>query len=156
MWKSPNAIIRNYFKGTVFRKPIIIKNVPRLVRTWKKPIFIGRQAFGAQYNCTDFIVPGKGQLEATLRATKPSPFGSMSSLALVSESLCSITTVLLLTSLTAASNSRYRGTTHCIRPQRIRSLKNMMTASRIFLKNFIINTTNRGLKRKISGISIVS
>lgn len=67
MWKSPNGTIRNYLNGTVFREPIIIKNVPRLVRTWKKPIVIGRHAYGDQYNCTDFLVPGKGTLEANFK-----------------------------------------------------------------------------------------
>lgn len=70
MWKSPNGTIRNYLNGTVFREPIIIKNVPRLVRAWKKPIVIGRHAFGDQYNCTDFLVPGKGSLEANFKGDK--------------------------------------------------------------------------------------
>ena len=57
MWKSPNGTIRNYLGGTVFREPIIIKNIPRLVKNWTKPIVIGRHAFGDVYNCTDFLVP---------------------------------------------------------------------------------------------------
>lgn len=60
MWKSPNGTIRNYLGGTVFREPIIIKNVPRLVKNWNKPIIIGRHAFGDVYNCTDFLVPEAG------------------------------------------------------------------------------------------------
>ena len=60
MWKSPNGTIRNYLNGTVFREPILIKNIPRLVRNWKLPIVIGRHAFGDVYNCTDFLVPGAG------------------------------------------------------------------------------------------------
>jgi isocitrate dehydrogenase len=62
MWKSPNGTIRNILDGTVFRQPIICKNVPRLVPTWTQPIVIGRHAFGDQYRATDFIVPGKGKL----------------------------------------------------------------------------------------------
>ncbi|WCL52721.1 NADP-dependent isocitrate dehydrogenase [Gimibacter soli] len=62
MWKSPNGTIRNILGGTVFREPIIIKNVPRLVPGWTKPIVIGRHAFGDQYRATDFKVPGKGKL----------------------------------------------------------------------------------------------
>jgi isocitrate dehydrogenase len=62
MWKSPNGTIRNILGGTVFREPIICKNVPRLVRTWTDPIVIGRHAFGDQYRATDFVVPGKGAL----------------------------------------------------------------------------------------------
>jgi len=63
MWKSPNGTIRNILGGTVFREPIICKNVPKLVPGWTKPIIIGRHAFGDQYRATDFVVPGKGKLE---------------------------------------------------------------------------------------------
>ncbi|CAA7615500.1 NADP-dependent isocitrate dehydrogenase [Magnetospirillum sp. SS-4] len=62
MWKSPNGTIRNILDGTVFREPIICKNVPRLVPGWTKPIVIGRHAFGDQYKATDFTVPGPGKL----------------------------------------------------------------------------------------------
>jgi len=63
MWKSPNGTIRNILGGTVFRAPIIISNVPRLVSCWEKPIVIGRHAFGDQYRATDMKVPGVGKLE---------------------------------------------------------------------------------------------
>lgn len=62
MWKSPNGTIRNILGGTVFREPIICRNVPRLVPGWTHPIVIGRHAFGDQYRATDFVVPGKGKL----------------------------------------------------------------------------------------------
>ena len=62
MWKSPNGTIRNVLGGTVFREPIVCKNVPRLVPGWTEPIVIGRHAFGDQYRATDFRVPGKGKL----------------------------------------------------------------------------------------------
>jgi isocitrate dehydrogenase len=62
MWLSPNGTIRNILGGTVFRQPIICKNVPRLVPGWTKPIVIGRHAYGDQYRATDFVVPGKGKL----------------------------------------------------------------------------------------------
>jgi len=62
MWRSPNGTIRNILGGTVFREPIIMKNVPRLVPGWTKPIVIGRHAFGDQYRATDFKVPGAGKL----------------------------------------------------------------------------------------------
>src|SRR5687768_18590762 len=62
MWKSPNGTIRNILDGTVFREPIVMKNVPRLVTTWDMPIVVGRHAFGDQYKATDFLVPGKGKL----------------------------------------------------------------------------------------------
>jgi isocitrate dehydrogenase len=62
MWKSPNGTIRNILGGTIFREPIICKNVPRLVPGWTQPIVIGRHAFGDQYKATDFKVPGKGRL----------------------------------------------------------------------------------------------
>lgn len=62
MWKSPNGTIRNILDGTVFREPIVCKNIPRLVPNWTKPICIGRHAFGDQYRATDFLVKGKGKL----------------------------------------------------------------------------------------------
>jgi isocitrate dehydrogenase len=62
MWKSPNGTIRNELDGTVFREPIICRNVPRLVPNWTQPIVIGRHAFGDQYRATDFVVPGAGTL----------------------------------------------------------------------------------------------
>ena len=65
MWRSPNGTIRNILGGTVFREPIICKNIPRLVPGWTKPIVIGRHAFGDQYRATDFIIPGKGKLTIT-------------------------------------------------------------------------------------------
>ena len=62
MWRSPNGTIRNIIGGTIFRQPIICKNVPRLVPGWTKPIVIGRHAFGDQYRAIDIIVPGAGKL----------------------------------------------------------------------------------------------
>lgn len=62
IWKSPNGTIRNILDGTVFREPIVCKNVPRLVSNWTSPIIVGRHAFGDQYKATDFVVPGKGKL----------------------------------------------------------------------------------------------
>ena len=63
MWRSPNGTIRNIIGGTVFREPIICKNIPKLVPSWTDPLIIGRHAFGDQYRATDFLVPGKGKLE---------------------------------------------------------------------------------------------
>ena len=63
MWLSPNGTIRNYLGGTVFREPIVIPRIPRLVPGWKKPIIIGRHAFGDQYRAKDFVAPGPGTLE---------------------------------------------------------------------------------------------
>ena len=68
MWRSPNGTIRNILGGTVFREPIICKNVPRLVPSWTDPVIIGRHAFGDQYRATDFKVPGN-----CLLYTSPSP-----------------------------------------------------------------------------------
>jgi len=65
MWKSPNGTIRNILDGTVFREPIVMTNIPRLVTTWNKPIVIGRHAFGDQYRATDTTVKGKGKLTMT-------------------------------------------------------------------------------------------
>ncbi|MDC3125237.1 NADP-dependent isocitrate dehydrogenase [Candidatus Pelagibacter sp.] len=63
MWRSPNGTIRNIIGGTVFREPIICKNIPKLVPSWTDPVIIGRHAFGDQYRATDFKVPGKGRME---------------------------------------------------------------------------------------------
>lgn len=65
MWKSPNGTIRNILGGTIFREPIVCRNVPRLVPAWTKPIVVGRHAFGDQYRATDFKVPGRGRLTLT-------------------------------------------------------------------------------------------
>jgi len=65
MWKSPNGTIRNILDGTVFREPIVMKNVPRLVPNWTAPIIIGRHAFGDQYRATDTVIKGKGKLTMT-------------------------------------------------------------------------------------------
>src|SRR5438045_1416928 len=63
MWRSPNATIRNIINGTVFREPIVIPCIPRLVPGWKQPIVIGRHAFGDQYRSTDFVVKERGKFE---------------------------------------------------------------------------------------------
>ena len=63
MWKSPNGTIRNILDGTVFREPIVISNIPRLVPGWTKPIIVGRHAFGDQYRCQDAVVDGPGRVE---------------------------------------------------------------------------------------------
>src|ERR687893_384502 len=65
MWKSPNGTIRNILNGVVFREPIVIANVPRLIPGWTKPIIVGRHAFGDQYRATDFRFPGEGTLTIT-------------------------------------------------------------------------------------------
>src|SRR6201992_1291137 len=65
MWKSPNGTLRNILDGTVFREPIVIKNIPRLVTNWTAPIIVGRHAFGDQYRATDTVIKGKGKLTMT-------------------------------------------------------------------------------------------
>jgi isocitrate dehydrogenase len=65
MWKSPNGTIRNILGGVIFREPIVISNVPRLIPGWTDPIVVGRHAFGDQYRATDFLVPGPGKLTMT-------------------------------------------------------------------------------------------
>src|SRR5437016_5110571 len=65
MWRSPNGTIRNILGGVIFREPIVMSNVPRLVPSWTKPIVIGRHAFGDQYRATDFVAPGEGKLTVT-------------------------------------------------------------------------------------------
>src|SRR6187397_101535 len=65
MWRSPNGTIRNILGGVIFREPIIMRNVPRLVPGWLKPIIVGRHAFGDQYRATDTVIPGEGTLTLT-------------------------------------------------------------------------------------------
>lgn len=72
MWKSPNGTIRNELKGTVFREPIIIKNLPKLVPGWRKPIIVGRHAHGDQYRATDVIIPEAGTLKLVFEPSSPS------------------------------------------------------------------------------------
>jgi len=77
MWKSPNGTIRNILGGVIFREPIIISNIPRLVPSWTKPIVIGRHAHGDQYRATDFVVPGPGKVTMTFQpadGSKPMEF----------------------------------------------------------------------------------
>jgi len=73
MWKSPNGTIRNILNGTVFREPIVISNIPRLVPGWTKPIVVGRHAYGDQYRATDFVVPGPGKVEMTYTPASGGP-----------------------------------------------------------------------------------
>jgi isocitrate dehydrogenase len=73
MWKSPNGTIRNILDGTVFREPIVMANVPRLVPNWTAPICIGRHAFGDQYRATDFVTKGKGKLTIKFTPEDGSP-----------------------------------------------------------------------------------
>jgi isocitrate dehydrogenase len=76
MWKSPNGTIRNILDGTVFREPIVMKNIPRLVPNWTAPICIGRHAFGDQYRATDFVTKGKGKLTISFTPEDGSPVQS--------------------------------------------------------------------------------
>lgn len=73
MWKSPNGTIRNILDGTIFREPIVCKNIPRLVTNWTKPICMGRHAHGDQYKATDFLVKGKGKLTITFTPENGEP-----------------------------------------------------------------------------------
>ncbi|KAI7867559.1 isocitrate dehydrogenase [NADP] [Spinellus fusiger] len=73
MWKSPNGTLRNILNGTVFREPIVLKNLPRLVPGWTHPIIIGRHAYGDQYRATDFVAPGPGKFQVIYTPTDGSP-----------------------------------------------------------------------------------
>lgn len=68
MWRSPNGTIRNILGGTVFREPIVIPRIPRIVPQWEKPITIGRHAFGDQYKATDTVIPGEGELKLVFKS----------------------------------------------------------------------------------------
>ncbi len=93
MYRSPNGTIRNILGGTVFRQPIICRNVPRLVPGWTKPIVIGRHAFGDQYRATDMVIPGAGTLTMTSsRRTVPSRSPTKCSISRPAASRCRCTT----------------------------------------------------------------
>jgi len=77
MWKSPNGTIRNFLGGTLFREPIVMRNIPRLVPGWKKPIIIGRHAFGDQYKCLDFTTKGAGKFDVVFTPSDGSPVQKM-------------------------------------------------------------------------------
>ena len=109
MWSSPNGTIRNILGGTIFREPIICKNVPRLVPGWTEPIVIGRHAFGDQYRATDFLVPGAGTLAMTFTPEGGEAAGgdtrSSTSRAAVSRSACTTSTTRSATSPARASTT---------------------------------------------------
>ena len=73
MWKSPNGTIRNILNGTVFREPILLKNVPRIVPSWTEPITIGRHAFGDQYRATDLLVSEPGIFQVVFKPDSGAP-----------------------------------------------------------------------------------
>jgi isocitrate dehydrogenase len=73
MYKSPNGTIRNILNGTVFREPILLSNVPRIVPSWTQPITIGRHAFGDQYRATDFVVNEPGKFEVVFTPASGAP-----------------------------------------------------------------------------------
>ena len=73
MWKSPNGTIRNIVGGTIFREPIVISNIPKLVPGWKKPIVVGRHAFGDQYRSTDYVPKGPGKFVMSFQPADGSP-----------------------------------------------------------------------------------
>lgn len=77
MWKSPNGTIRNILNGTVFREPILISNVPRFIPSWKKPIVIGRHAFGDQYQATDLLIPQGSKVKLVVEDQQQGPVKSI-------------------------------------------------------------------------------
>ena len=77
MWKSPNGTLRNILDGTVFREPICIENIPKLVNTWKKPIIVGRHAYGDQYKCTEFVATEPGKFEVVFTPSSGAPAKTM-------------------------------------------------------------------------------
>ena len=109
MWRSPNGTIRNILGGTVFREPIICRNVPRLVPGWTEPIVIGRHAFGDQYRATDIKVPGPGTLTMTFTpddGSAPEQHEIFRSKAAASRSACTTSTTRSATSPARASTTR--------------------------------------------------
>ena len=119
MWKSPNGTIRNILGGVIFREPIIISNIPRLVPGWTKPIIIGRHAHGDQYKATDFKVPGAGTVTMTFTPAdgsgEPMRVRGRASTAPTAASrwACSTTTTRSATSPARRSATASPATTRC-------------------------------------------
>ena len=134
MWRSPNGTIRNILGGVVFREPIIMSNVPRLVPGWTKPIIIGRHAHGDQYKATDFVVPGPGTLTITFAAGRrrraDGVRGRRTSPAAASRWACTTSTTRSATSPARRSGTGSTGATRCTCPPRTRSSRRTTAGSR--------------------------
>ncbi len=121
MYRSPNGTIRNILGGVIFREPIVISNVPRLVPGWTKPIIIGRHAFGDQYRATDYVVPGPGKLTLTsprrMAATRSS-CRSTTSRVVASRWRCTTTTTRSATSPARPCATASTAACRCTSPRR--------------------------------------
>ena len=152
MWKSPNGTIRNILDGTVFREPIVMQNVPRLVTNWTAPIIVGRHAFGDQYRATDTVIKGKGKLTMTFTPEgggEAQTFevynfkgdGVAMSMYNTDESIMVLQEAVSIWRL--AKNGLY------IFLQKIPSLKNTMAVLKIFLKKFIKMNLKQNLMQQV-------
>ena len=134
MWRSPNGTIRNILGGVVFREPIIMSNVPRLVPGWTKPIVIGRHAHGDQYKATDFVVPGPGTVTITYTPADGGAAdgvrGRRSSPAAASPWACTTSTSRSATSPAPRSGTAWTATTRSTCPPRTRSSRRTTAGSR--------------------------
>jgi isocitrate dehydrogenase len=151
MWKSPNGTIRNYLGGTVFREPIICKNIPRLVPNWKKPIVVGRHAHADQYKATETRVPGPG----TLKLVFESVSGERNELEVMQFKGPGVGLAMYNTdeSIEGFAHSCFAYGLSKNYPVYLSTkntiLKRTTAASKIYLKRFIKKTTRQSLKKLV-------
>ena len=149
MWKSPNGTIRNILNGTVFREPIIIKNVPRYVPGWKQPIVIGRHAFGDQYKASDFRSSSRDRA-----GKKRKPKSIISKGKVESVSRCTTQMKVLRSLLKVALNMLSNATILFISRRKTPYWKSMMVGLRISSKSFTIRNIRKSSKIRRFGTSI--
>jgi isocitrate dehydrogenase len=141
MWKSPNGTIRNILGGVIFREPIIINNIPRLVPTWTKPIIVGRHAFGDQYRATDFKVPSAGTLTMTFTPADGSEPVEFNVFDFPSTTRSEISPV-------PPSVTAWRATTRSTCQPRTRSSRPTTAVSRIFSRKSSMRSSRRRSRRR--------
>ena len=157
MYRSPNGTIRNILGGTIFREPIVCKNVPRLVPGWTAPIVIGRHAYGDQYRATDFKVPGPGKLTMTFTPTaaaSPMTYEVFDFPSRASRWACTISTSRSAASRAPASITGCSATGRSISRPRTRSSKPMTAASRISSRRSSTRSSPPSSRRRSSPTSI--
>ena len=148
MWKSPNGTIRNIVGGTVFREPIICRNIPRYVQGWTKPIIIGRHAFGDQYRATDTVISGRGKLTMTFTGEN----GEVKTWEVYDFKGDGVAMAMYNTdeSIYGFARSSFqialKRIIHYICPQRIQFLRLMMDVSKIFFKRFMRMNSKKNSK----------
>ncbi len=154
MYRSPNGTVRNILGGVIFREPIVIANIPRLVPSWKKPIVIGRHAFGDQYRATDTLIPGEGRLNAELhsegRWRGAGAGGRSTSIARASRWRCTTSTTRSPTSRAPRCATGWIADIPCTCRRRTRSSSATTGASRTSSRRSTRRSSRRSSRRRVS------